>query len=140
MPPAPASAARDLVAEVDRVGVPERRGEEEDQDAGLLHRIRLSRQRRPTGRPRHAPEDVELRPGTESDAVEDGQPDRDADPLFHPDQHDHEQRDRRQRELEQVEAGDRHEVAPLEEPEGHEDEHGGQRGQRHVLEHARRPG
>ena len=50
----------------------------------------------------------------QADPVEDGQSDGDGDALFHPDQDDDQQRDRRQAELERVEAGDRPKVPPLE--------------------------
>ena len=129
-----AECAGHLVAEVHRVGVPERRGEEDDEDAGQLGRVDVGRERRPAGGAREPPEHVQLRAGAQSDPVEDGQPDRDADALLHPDEGHGEQRDRGQPELEEVEAGDGAQVAGLEEPDGDEDQDGGQRRQRHVLE------
>ena len=121
-PGPPLERRRHLVAEVHGVGVPDRRGEEGDEDAGHLFGARVQRRALPARGPRDAPEHVQLRPGAEADAVEDGQADGDADALLHPDQHDGEERHRRQPELEEIEAGDGREVAPVEEPEGDEDE------------------
>ena len=87
--------------------------------------------------PRDAPEHVQLGAGAQPDAVEDGQPDGDADALLHADQDHGEQRHRGQPELEEVEAGDGAQIARLEEPQRDEDEDGGQRRQRHVLEDIR---
>ena len=111
--PASARARVDLLAEVDGVGVPERRGEEDDEDAGLLRGVgRRPRAASSWSCPGHAPEHVELGPGAQADPVEDGQPDGDGDALLHADEHHGEQRDRGQRELEEVEAGDGAQVAP----------------------------
>ena len=73
---------------------------------GTCSALGSSAERCPAGRAREAPQHVQLRAGAQTDAVEDGEPDGDPDPLLHADQHHGEQRDRRQAELEEVEAGD----------------------------------
>ena len=133
--PGLAAECRDhLVAEVHRVGVPERRGEQEDEDAGQLGGRGLGRQRRPTGGPRQTSQHVQLGARAQSDPVQDGQPDRDTDALLHPDEDHGEQRHRGQPELEEVEAGDGAQIGRLEEPDRDVDQDGGQRRERHVLE------
>ena len=102
---------------------------------GTCSRARIEGRALPAGRARETPEHVQLRACAQPDAVEDGEPDGDADALLHAHEHHGEQRHRRQRELEEVEAGDGDQVPHAEQPQGDEDQDGGQRRQRHVPEH-----
>ncbi len=80
---------------------------------------------------------MQLGSGAQTRAVEDRQTDRNTDALLDADEGDDHKRDDRQPELEQVEAGDRPKISEMEDPSGDEDEHGGERGQGHVLQEPR---
>ena len=77
---------------------------------------------------------MELGASAQPDAVQDRQPDRDGDALFHPDEDHRQQRHRGEPELEEIEAGDGTQVARFEEPDRHEDQDGRERRQGHVFE------
>jgi len=77
---------------------------------------------------------VDLGTRAQSGAVEDRQADGDADALLDAGERDGQQRHHRQPELEAVEASDGDEVAPVEDPRRDEDQHRGERRQRHILE------
>ncbi len=65
-----------------RVGVPQRRGEQHDQDPGDLGGLIRAVERSPAGGRRYAAQDLQVRTGGQTRAVEDGQHHRHRDALL----------------------------------------------------------
>ena len=126
-----------LGTEMDGIRIPQRRCEEHHEDPGDLGDALVRAQWCPARRAHDPSKDMQLGTRAEAGAVEDSQPDGHCDPLLHPDQGNGEQRDRRQAELEQIEASDGDEVAEREDPSGHEEEHRRERRLGHVPEQTR---